>query len=43
MLIRASLFVFLLVSIKAAKMSVRIVFAYSLDEFVTSDNDANES
>ena len=42
-LMRASLLVFLLVSIKAAKRSVRIRLAYSFDAFVTSESDANDS
>ena len=42
-LMRASLFVFLLVSIKAANMSVRIRLAYSLDALVTRARDAHDS
>ena len=42
-LILASLLVFLLVSIKAAKRSVRIRFDYSFDELVTRESDANDN
>ena len=42
MLTRASLPVFRLVSISAAKRSVRAFLTNSLEEFVTRDSDANE-
>ena len=42
-LMRASLLVFLLVSIRAAKKSVRILLVYSLDTFVTRASDAYDS
>ena len=42
-MILASLLVFLLVSIKAAKRSVRIRFDYSFDELVTRESDANDN
>lgn len=42
-LMRASFYVFLLVSIKAAKMSVRILLVYSLEAFVTRASDAYDS